>query len=85
MIIVSYLNVTSCRLDFGYIFHPDGKMDTMERSDFEFHNWGDDGEAPEYFEVNFIAGMHIFFLWCNSKFRSCHLQSSLISSHCWTG
>lgn len=52
------------RLDFGYVFHPDGKMDTAEKSDFEFYNWGDDGEAPEYFEVNFIAGGKNYTVKC---------------------
>ncbi|GFR86480.1 hypothetical protein ElyMa_006053600 [Elysia marginata] len=53
------------RLDFGYVFHPNGTMDTAEKSDFEFYNWGDDGEAPEYFEVNFVAGGKNYTMKCS--------------------
>ncbi|RUS86660.1 hypothetical protein EGW08_005534 [Elysia chlorotica] len=53
------------RMDFGYVFHPDGKMDTAERSDFEFNDWGDDGEDPEHFEVNFVAGGKQYTVKCS--------------------
>ncbi|GFO33376.1 hypothetical protein PoB_005988100 [Plakobranchus ocellatus] len=55
------------RLDFGYVFHPDGTMDSTKETDFEFYNWGDDGEAPQFFEVNFTAGGKNYNVKCNQN------------------
>ena len=36
--------------------HPDGSMDAVRWTDFEFFRMGDDGIPPDHFEFNFRTG-----------------------------
>jgi hypothetical protein len=44
------------RLLVGYVLHPDGRMDSVSWSDFEFYEHGEDGNPPKELVLNFIAG-----------------------------
>lgn len=46
-----------CRLLVGYILHPNGEMDNVSWSDFEFFNHGEDGNPPKEMVLKFSAGM----------------------------
>ncbi|KAK3580274.1 hypothetical protein CHS0354_023512 [Potamilus streckersoni] len=48
--------ITTSRLTIGYIFHPDGRMDAVTSSEFEFYKFGDDGRPPTEFSFKFTAG-----------------------------
>ncbi|BFZ09953.1 hypothetical protein BsWGS_12992 [Bradybaena similaris] len=56
--------VTLSRLVVGYVFHPDGTMDPVTGTDFEFYNHGDDGNPPDKLVVNFKAGNKQYHLVC---------------------
>jgi hypothetical protein len=47
------------RLAMGYVFHPDGKLDTITWTSFELHENGEDGNPPKEFTAKFSAGMGI--------------------------
>ena len=49
----------------GYVFHPDGKLDSVTWTSFELHEHGEDGNPPKEFTAKFSAGMKkclVFFL-----------------------
>ena len=48
--------MTMSRLLVGYVLHPDGRMDSVSWSDFEFYEHGEDGNPPKELVLNFIAG-----------------------------
>ncbi|CAL1532789.1 unnamed protein product [Lymnaea stagnalis] len=48
--------LTVSRLVVGYVFHPDGSMDSVSSTDFEFFNWGDETEPPDKLILKFTAG-----------------------------
>ncbi|XP_005108219.1 uncharacterized protein LOC101853644 [Aplysia californica] len=52
------------RLVVGYFFHPDGSMDAVSETDFEFYNWGEDGQPPEKLSLKFTAGGQKYDLTC---------------------
>ncbi|XP_059177655.1 uncharacterized protein LOC131956986 [Physella acuta] len=54
--------ITLSRLVVGYVFHPDGSMDPVSGTDFEFYNWGDDGEPPTKLILNFTAGDKDYYM-----------------------
>ncbi|KAI8740892.1 CAunnamed protein product [Biomphalaria glabrata] len=54
--------VTLSRLVVGYVFHPDGSMDPVSSTDFEFYNWGDEGEPPDKLVLNFTAGEKSYYM-----------------------
>jgi len=50
--------LTLSRLPIGYVFQPDGRLDTLQSIDFEFYDEGsgDDGDPPDHFRFRFKAG-----------------------------
>lgn len=40
----------------GYVFHPDGKLDSVSWSSFELYEHGEDGNPPKEFNAKFTAG-----------------------------
>ena len=54
------------RLLMGYVFHPDGQLDTVTWSSFELAELGEDGVPPKEFKAKFTAGTkkgrHLLFL-----------------------
>ena len=44
------------RLLMGYVFHPDGQLDTVTWSSFELPELGEDGVPPKEFKAKFTAG-----------------------------
>ncbi|KAH9500211.1 hypothetical protein Btru_077485 [Bulinus truncatus] len=54
--------VTLSRLVVGYVYHPDGSMDPVSDTDFEFYNWGDEGKPPDRLVLNFTAGDKHYYL-----------------------
>lgn len=48
--------MTMSRLLVGYVLHPDGKMDSVSWSDFEFYDYGEDGKPPKEMSLEFTAG-----------------------------
>lgn len=48
--------LTMSRLLVGYVLHPDGKMDSVSWSDFEFYDYGEDGKPPKEMSLEFTAG-----------------------------
>ena len=57
MCLHSMMNLDVCfRLIIGYVFHPDGSMDTVSGTDFELWRLGQDGNDPTHFNFTFTAG-----------------------------
>lgn len=40
----------------GYVFHPDGKLDSVSWSSFELYEHREDGNPPKEFNAKFTAG-----------------------------
>ncbi|ESO93220.1 hypothetical protein LOTGIDRAFT_119476 [Lottia gigantea] len=47
---------TMSRLVIGYVFKPNGSMETVSSTDFELYNFGDDGNPPVQLSFNFTTG-----------------------------
>ena len=47
-------------LVIGYVFHPDGTMDTVCHTDLQLYEHGENGNDPDHLEFNFIAGENVF-------------------------
>lgn len=45
----------------GYVFHPDGELDTVTWTSFELHEHGEDGIPPKEFIAKFSAGIKKIF------------------------
>lgn len=52
------------RLLMGYVFHPDGKLDSVSWSSFELYEHGEDGNPPKEFTAKFIAGGKMYSMKC---------------------
>ena len=50
-------NLLYYRLHCGFLFHPDGRLESMSWTDMEFQNLGDDGKPTNKFTIKFKAGM----------------------------
>lgn len=49
------------RLTMGYVISPDGKLDSISWTDFQFYEWGDDGNHPQELAISFCAGEILIF------------------------
>lgn len=47
------------RLTVGYLFHPDGSMDSVSSSEFELYDHAEDGRPPTHLGFRFSAGTDI--------------------------
>ena len=60
------------RFAVGYVCHPDGTIDSVSWTDFEFYQQSDDGTPDDDFEFRFKAGdcllsyvgKKTYFLFC---------------------
>lgn len=52
------------RLLMGYVFHPDGTLDSVSWSSFELYEYGEDGNPPKEFNTKFIAGGKTYSMKC---------------------
>eukprot|EP00105_Crassostrea_gigas_P043190 XP_019927338.1 PREDICTED: uncharacterized protein LOC105339207 isoform X2 [Crassostrea gigas] len=52
------------RLLMGYVFHPDGKLDSVSWSSFELYEYGEDGNPPKEFNAKFTAGGKMYSMKC---------------------
>nr|XP_022294324.1 uncharacterized protein LOC111104596 [Crassostrea virginica] len=52
------------RLLMGYVFHPDGQLDTVTWSSFELAELGEDGVPPKEFKAKFTAGGKMYNMKC---------------------
>nr|XP_034332735.1 uncharacterized protein LOC105339207 isoform X3 [Crassostrea gigas] len=61
---LSRLALPVYRLLMGYVFHPDGKLDSVSWSSFELYEHGEDGNPPKEFNAKFTAGGKMYSMKC---------------------
>ncbi|KAK7107098.1 uncharacterized protein [Littorina saxatilis] len=53
------------RLTVGYVFHPDGSMDSVSSSELELYDHGEDGRPPQHLVFKFCAGGKLYEMQCD--------------------